>query len=410
MNGTILDKIEEGSGMCYLTKIRLDDYINAIPADYQDYDVQREIVNNVYLDNLIQTVFEKKHIPPIVLIANGDNVIAEHTIQIGSFKILDGLQRTFRLKVIYDTVDLLKKEITTSRILEMRRLELSKYYKSQLESIKSSSVVLYKAVELYNKHIASDSNLLSTIFERHQWFEIWTNLTPEEEVNKMLILNAGHKPVKTKHQLELLFMTILPIIQQASGDSIQIVREKEVSSMAFSKGRELGQFHFSTLITSILSIAERKPLTTNVDLIQKKQADYFDDRIFEEYLQYHFLKAFVETLLSIDKNIAQEYGEIGIKWMGREISLVGMFAAIGKYAESYKLNPKDALEHLQKIIAQTPALLNLKDFENERNSLDLGKVNIGNVNKRAVFEGVYHLLENNKQVLNWQEYFKTERV
>ena len=69
MKGKILDKIKEKDSTCYLVKIQLKEFVTSLPEGYKDYEVQREIVNNTYLDTLIDTVLEKKHIPPIAQVA-----------------------------------------------------------------------------------------------------------------------------------------------------------------------------------------------------------------------------------------------------------------------------------------------------------------------------------------------------
>ncbi|HHQ4526105.1 TPA: hypothetical protein ACSP1O_004060, partial [Aeromonas veronii] len=65
----------------------------------------------------------------------------------------------------------------------------------------------------------------------------------------MLVLNAGHKPVNIKHQLELLFQNLLPIFEGVKSGDVRIVREKNISSAEFSKTREVGIYHFSHLIS-----------------------------------------------------------------------------------------------------------------------------------------------------------------
>jgi hypothetical protein len=408
MNGIILDKIKEKSANCFLTKIKLGDYIKALSANYQDYEIQREIVTNIYLDNLIQTVLEKKHIPPIVLVVEGSKFeITTHYFETIEFKILDGLQRTFRLKAIFDTMELLKEELKEgNEIFELTKIQISRKYKEKLEKINSSTFLITRELDFLNKN-KRDLSLLYDVFERYQWFEIWTNLSPQDEINKMLILNAGHKPVKTKHQLELLFLNVISILQKMNFQNFVILREKDVSSNLYSKSRRQGEFHFSQLITSLLSFAEGKPLTTNVDLIQKKQTDYFEDDIFDKYMQYDFLKEFVDTLVEIDKCITKEYGSDGIKWMGRETSLVGLFAAAGKYEQdTVGCTPTFALHKLKEVICNNPKMLALKEFEASRNSMDLAKVNIGSINKRAVYNGILEVLKGQITTLTWFKYFK----
>ncbi len=58
----ILDERNEESTTCFLAKVTLESYIDSLPSAYQSYDVQREVVANVYLDHLVNTVLEKRHV------------------------------------------------------------------------------------------------------------------------------------------------------------------------------------------------------------------------------------------------------------------------------------------------------------------------------------------------------------
>lgn len=407
MKANILEKFKESDSTCFLTSINLHEYISSLPSDYKSYEVQREIVKNTYLDNLISTIIEGNHIPPIVLvIEEGEYSLSDSVIQVKQYKILDGLQRTFRLKLIFDTVQLLldELEIRGSGILEWSKLQLNKHFKDKLLSIDSNSTILFDLKEFTKRE---GKQRLKQLFERQQWFEIWQGLSPDQEVTKMLILNAGHKPVKTKHQLELLFRNIIPILQKVDFPEFELIREKEISSIQYSKSRVKGQFHFSHIITSVLSLSEGKTLTSNTNLIQKTQSNYFNEEVFDKFLHIDFLKEFIRSLLEIDNAVTDEFRDIGIKWMGRETSLVGMFAATGKYINENYIKPVEALKHLQHVIIQNPKLLALEDFEKQRNSLDLAKVNIGNVNKTAVYEGIAAILNGVTEEINWSLYFKT---
>ena len=403
----ILGKFSESIGQCYLTEIVLGEYLANLPDDYHQYDVQREIVKNAYLDNLVQTIVQRKHIPPIVLVTEANDLeVKGDILRIQNFKILDGLQRTFRLNSIYKTLKLLRREIGKgSNILELSKLSISKKYKDELEQFNSSSSILLNLIDALKNELNNDVTQLESLFERKQWFEVWAQLTPDEEVSKMLILNAGHKPVKTKHQLELLFRNIIPILNKLDFPEFKLVREKEMSSINYTKERELGQFHFSHIITSVLSLGEGKPLTSNIDLIQKSQSNYFDNEILDEFLQIDFLKELVRTLLDLDKAIKEFYGIEGTRWIGRETSLVGIFAAAGRYMQERNIKPAVALQHLRDKVVGRPETLNLKDFEEKRNSLDLAKINFGNINKKAVFNGVYDILLGTETTLNWDKYF-----
>lgn len=406
MKFKILDKRNEEKKNCFLTKASLFDYITNLPENYQDYEIQREIVSNIYLDNLIETILSKNHIPPIVLVIEpGEYEEHEESLNVKNFKILDGLQRTFRLKSIWDTILLFNKELSENDIfLNYSKFKLSRTFSDKLLRINSSSNTLYRVLDFSKSNPALD--LTDLYKENYQWFEIWTDLLPNEEVQKMLVLNAGHKPVKTHHQLELLFRNLLPIIKKVKPINFELIREKELSSTTFSKRRELGQFHFSHLISSILSYKEGKTITTNVDLIQKTQSEDFEMDEYNTYFTYEFFEKFILTLIELDTKVADIYKDLGLKWMGREVSLVGIFAATGNYCHERSLTPIIGLKLIHDKIINQVDKLNLDEYEKIRNNVDLSKINIGAVNKKAIFNAITDLLNNRIEKLNWLSYFK----
>ena len=87
MKAKILEIYKERDSTCFLTSISLEDYVASLPSDYKSYEVQREIVKNTYLDNLVATIIEGNHIPPIVLVIE-ENEYSEkdNTLEIYKYK------------------------------------------------------------------------------------------------------------------------------------------------------------------------------------------------------------------------------------------------------------------------------------------------------------------------------------
>jgi len=279
MKAPILDSRKDGNGKCYLCKIMLEDYITSLPDTYQDYEIQREIVTNVYLDQLVETVLARRHIPPIVLVVEkGRFRETKATLEIDTFKILDGLQRTFRLKAIRSTIDYALQLDKNEDFISWTKYKLSKSFSNELRKINSTTEVL-RAILVF-KAGNNQAALLETFKNNPQWFEVWTGLSEDEEVKKMLVLNAGHKPVKTRHQLELLFLNLLPLLRVGEGAEFQLVRERDISATQFSKAREIGSFHFAHIVASLLSLHEGKPISPSTSLIQAIQSS---DSGIEEY-------------------------------------------------------------------------------------------------------------------------------
>jgi len=408
MTAEILDKKEQENKVCYLTKVSLKDYILGLPTEYKSYYIQREIVQNPYLDNLINTILTNGHIPSIVLVI--EKVIIDNSkseLQIEKFQILDGLQRTHRLKVIWDTIQLLNNELENSKeILNYTRIKISREFSKQLNKIESSSTILSKLID-YKREFPNE-NIEDKFNDNSIWFEVWSGLSPDEQVQKMLILNAGHKPVKAKHQLELLFNNLIPIITKTTTPTFKLIKEKEVSSIQHSKNRAQGHFHFSHIISAVLSYEAGKPITTNINLIQKAQNREFYDEDFDIKYDFNFFETFIRIIVKLDLALYNSYKELGTQWLGREIVLVGLFASLGKIAKDGKDNFEQVCTILDKTIIQYPKRLNLLDFEKVRNGLDLSKINIGSVNKIAVYNGLYDLMNNDLQDIQWKQYFKVE--
>lgn len=393
MKAKILAVRKEEKSTCYLCSISLGDYVDNLPKSYQDYDIQRQIVKNVYLDTLVDTVLGKKHIPPIVLVLEPKKFKAEKSfLDISEFKILDGLQRTFRLKAIKDTIDYCFENLDgDERYLEWSKYKFSHAFSKDLEELNSNTTVLRTVYSAWDQE--GDDFLTDSFRDNDQWFEIWTGLKPDQEVRKMLTLNAGHKPVSTRHQIELLFLNLLAKFKTGKGKDFVIKRDKEISSYHYSKSRDCGTFHFAHVITSLLSLLDAKPVTTTTGLIQNIQSGKNGIEEYMSKLNTKFLKQFVSFLVTVDKALADEFPETGLQWMGREVSLAGLFGGIGFYAREESISNEKALSKFERMVKSKPELLNLDEFETTRNNkLDLSKINFGMVNRKAVFSATKKLL------------------
>ncbi|RON34095.1 hypothetical protein BK661_08350 [Pseudomonas frederiksbergensis] len=400
MKYSVLDEKREGDKVCLLIKATLSDYIETLPVDYAAYDIQRAIVNNIYLDGLVYTVLAKGHIPSITLIAEEDSFDADADGKVlTNFKILDGLQRTHRLKMIKSTKDLYLRnlEVFSSGLSDF---QLKRKFRKEVSEIGSTGNILVAIKAFYE---SNGREALDECFDRNfQWFELWRNLTPQDEVKKMLLLNAGHKPVNIKHQLELLFNNILPMMDQVKSKAVDIIKEKNVSSSNFNSQRGVGVYHFSHLISALLSYVQKKPVTTNSDLVQKIQSDEDGCMALMELFTYEFLDDFLKSIKLLDDNVAAVYGEEGVLWFGREVTLAALFAAIGHEAT----NLSD-ISRVVKPLVDNIKLCNLSEYEEARKNLDPAKVNLGGVNKRYIFTAFTAFMKSGcENPIDWSSIFK----
>lgn len=405
MKAEILDIRQEARGTCYLCRASLAAFIENLPDEYSDYVVQRGYVSNPYLDTLVQTVIGHRYIPAIVLVADKPIRPSGKSLETGEFKILDGLQRTFRLHAIHETIKIFleARKRLGQDVYSLSRLALLRQFSDELKEADSNIGTLLALREYALEH--RSQNLPKLLSENFQWFEVWSGLSAEDEIRLMLMLNAGHKPVGLRHQLELLFLSLLPMLKKHFGKRFNLVRERDRSATRFSKGREVGDFHFAHMISALLSLSDGKPITPNAELIQAIQSPD-DQDIYDDILRHEYLRDFVSFIVDLDELISQQYSNYGATWMGREVALTGIFGAIGSASKSKNTKPKIVMQDLLKILEKNPLALDLKEFEKQRNTTELSKVNIGQVNKIAVFNGIRGLLLGDaKKKIDWKKMF-----
>ncbi|MCI5726592.1 MAG: hypothetical protein MR274_03475 [Clostridium sp.] len=394
---------------CYFCGCSLKEYVENIPKEYMDYDVQRSIVPNVYLDRLIDTVRENGNIPTITLITDTID-INQNDVSVIEFRILDGLQRTYRIKSIWESIKLFKRVEDKEEITKLSRIQLSNKYRAELKRINSDVRVLEAIINEY-KAKGNIDKFVKYFKDNIQWFEVWVGLSPSEEIEKMLILNAGHKAMTPRHQLELLYLNVLPCLNKVCKEENmkEIIREKQKSDTLYSKERVLGEYYFSHLISATLSFENCKPMTTNTDLIKKQQEDNNEKGLIIDY-KYSLLEAVLKFLIRLDKKLDSVYHERGVKWISRETVIVGIFAALGKYSkEKYGYLNDFVFNEFLDVLDLKEDLLNLDIYDVAKDSnMKIGKINIGNISKKAVMNAIYDSMENNKQI-DWEFYFKGDK-
>ncbi|MFQ3251646.1 MAG: hypothetical protein ACI9O6_003496 [Glaciecola sp.] len=405
MKVKILDVKNEGEARCYLCKVDLYDYVANIPESYQDFSVQRGIVNNQYLDSLSDTVAKKLHIPPIVLISE-EFIEKDNFIDIKNFRILDGLQRTHRLRVILLALSFILDNKNDPDLLD----NTNRFYRrnsSELKKIGANNKLLKKLIS----HDVSSLGQVEDFFNGNTlWLEVWSGLSEEAQIRKMLMLNAGHKAVNIKHQLELLFLSTLFKLEEITPPDVEFVREKEVSAITYSKSRKVGHYHFSHIISSLVALSAGKLVNTNADFISEIQNGTLKDIDLVESFDMKLLKNVIEFLFNLDVELSKQYGDIGTKWIGREVVLVGLFGAIGNFSKENSSELHDLLHKLTAEIEAIVSYLDLNEFEQQRNKVKLNKVNVGNVNRRAVYSAsLNYFLNAPDSKADWLQYFGGEK-
>ena len=406
----ILSKRKENNkAICYICEGNLENYVKSIPERYREYDIQRGIIkNNVYLERLTQTILEKKYIPSIVLVSGNPLEKNDNDLIIKEYKILDGLQRSYRIKLIYNAFQLYLEYIDNNskeKIEEKTKFKLSRELKNELKEAKTDISYLWSIVEFYRK-----KDVDKTIFgDFIQWFEVWDDLDKNEQINKMLLLNAGHKSMDMKHQLELLFLNI--ISDEYLND---FIRSKEVSATYFYKHKKVGDIHLSHIISALIAFDKDEPILLNQKFLQElhENIDVELERV-KVFFQDDNLEKFIDFFKQLDDLINHQYGKIGLQWIGRESVLIGMFASFGKY---FQLKYDKNIENLDncfndiiRIISDNIESLKIDEFNMAKENVNIAKVNIGDLFKYSTYYFFCQILKTNQINNDWKTIFKMSK-
>ncbi len=396
MNVTILKSKDLQNGKKWFLAIsNLLEYLESLNDEFFNYEIQRRIVKNSYLDKLWVTIYSGEPLPLITLTAdfqeNADNV------RIDEFEILDGLQRSFRLWAIKYLDDLIKRLNTQdvgTLIDAMKKDEKGKYL---LDSKIITRSILRKLLTDNQINIQS---LMNCFAQQDVVLNIWSGLNDEELINKMLTLNAGQRSVSSTHQFELMFLHYFKKLQVPK--DVQIIRERDAVYFSVkNRERERGQILMSSIIVAIQSLIEQKPLR-----IQTANSLCINDTVVEESSASFFtknnLEAFIKLLFELDNKFYEE--KFGA-WMMKDTTLSGLFAAIGTfYIQKYTYNVSLMLDFIHNIIAiLNNESIKYEEFQDAYHNLSSVTVNIGNVVRKAVYHYFMNLFLD--KPISWQEAF-----
>lgn len=386
-------KILDNKPGWYLGKVSLLDYIEALSVDNFKYEIQRGIVANPFLDTILNAVVDSKPLPPISLVTKDFSIEADF-INVNQFNILDGLQRTFRLWIYY--------QLSTLAIVDNNddyRLVTQDFRKT------CDNYSMAVSPRQVRKLFKRESNInIWNLKEKYSCFDlyfyVWTDLTADQEIKQMIILNAGQKQMNPTHQFELMYIRLFEEFN-FNDANINIYRSKDGKF----KNRKIGEYYLSSVIIGTLSLINMKPVRLTREMLYKDTELSSDISLssIEDVFTVSFIQRFLNILRELDTKIS--VNQNSSDWFAKDTTISGIMAGIGSYINSSKSNPYVMLEGLQSCINR---IHNVEDFSLDQykrayDELSSVKINIGMVVRKAIMHYTEALLETCK--ISWGEAF-----
>lgn len=269
--------------------------------------------------------------------------------------------------------------------LRIRAIDLDELHQVLVQA-NSSDIQIIDGLQRTNA-IRSVANELqaedkSLFLSRPLRFEIWLNIGLDALAYRMLLLNAGQKPMSMKHQIEILSDSMRLALQDING--LEIIR-----SMDKRRRVQPGQFQLSVLTSAFQAWLQKSP---NVDLRNAVTEQLLSDEAIEElgrglspnsHRSGDRFKQFIAWLVQVDRAL----GPANVGFFGNETVVQAITAVISKFSSAQETEARctEAQQRLLADIAIDANALRPDLFEEFRREIDPKKQNVGEASRLLAF-------------------------
>lgn len=338
----------------YYAQISIDDYLNLVGTDFDRFDIQRPRQDYRAYARMKKDIIEGALLPTITLAINPKEVstfermfatnkivdLRANLLATNSIYILDGLQRTYILSDI-------KKEGLTFK---------------------------------------DGQKLL---------IEFWLEKEIKHLIYRLIVLNAGQKPMSMRHQVELLFITMQDKIQDRV-KGLTLISERDESRRSKPK-----QFPFDRIVVAYYSFITKSAIIKRDNIVvtelnEMEVINSDEDELNDSFDDFLF---FLDTYALLDQEtyrIYNHYDDIKLKgphnWFAEEITISSFFAAISQFGfdEKRKERVNTAVYKLLATLKATPIhtdVLSLNILSDIREGISPKKYNVGIETRKIITNG-----------------------
>lgn len=406
MRLTIIQKKQLTENTWYMCVGNLFDYLSTLHKDFYEYQIQRRIVRNIYLDKLYGSIIKGEPLPPITLNSRTQfegNLFSDVDVDMAQCDVLDGLQRTFRLWIIIEIYN----------IISEHKFQNYKSLRSWLrqDTERGSMIISQDFVNTRFLKSLFEGDGIELIIESYKRYDvtlsIWTGLTDDDIIDKMLVLNAGQRAVSSTHQYELLFLHFFDT-KKLDFDNIKLYRERDTEYYKVRSGKRIiGEYSLSSIIVAIQSLIDKKPYRVSpANFITVDDNSEQNQENLAHYFNTFFLRSFIERVFELDKVLCKK-DERFLSWYGKDTTLSGIYASIGKFTEE-GIDPLSVIDMFISSIETGKFCYDIDGFNEEYSKLSSVKVNLGNEIRQAIFRYTNQLLSSDT-TSDWKIAFHPEK-
>lgn len=335
--------VRTGTRVIY-AKTDIPTYLDIVGNEFDEFDIQRKRVHHKAYARMKEDIKAGTLLPAVTLAVKSshlDEVLraADDTGQLsttlskrGSVNILDGLQRTHTLKDIADS----------------------------------------------GHQFAPDQTML---------LEIWVEQNIKNLIYRIIVLNAGQKPMSMRHQMELLFYSTKEVLESKI-PGLEIFTERDESRRTRAK-----KYPLDRISLAYYAFITKAPEVNKDNLIaqQLQEEEVLSQGVEAFGEKFDRFSSIFQQLAEVDQLAEDMYGRPAVSWIGSENFLLGFFAAAANAESRHNGHQlvSDSLEALLRSLREPGSSdpLGLSTYQIVASGIDSRKTNVGYATRKLIFNG-----------------------
>ena len=335
-------------------QIDINEYLEFVGEDFDRFEIQRKREHHRGYSRMKKDILAGAQLPPITLAINPEiaegfiNLIEENKLNILQDKIketnqiyiLDGLQRTY----IISDLNKDKKDLKIGQKLLL---------------------------------------------------EIWFEKNIDNLIYRLIVLNAGQKPMSLRHQVELLFVTMQANLEK-SIPGLNIYKEREEK-----KRTKPNKFPFDRIVTAYYAYMTKSPEVKRENIVVKNMAEntIFDSQEEDLASTYYEYRDYLLKYCELDVEVFKTYSSFDNNeirspknWLADENVINSFFSAVAQYGiDEKRIKRVDSAIRTLNSKLKNNSLGNdpfdLIVFSKIRQSFNPKKINIGFATRKLLNNG-----------------------